>query len=82
MAIWGIVSNIIKTNFNSELVYHKFYLNPEKRFNAEKRFPCLYATVILIDSIYTKNENYYCSNSDKEYYCRKRINLLLETVKE
>ena len=38
MTIWEKVSNIIKTNFNSELVYNKFYLKTEKRFNTEKSF--------------------------------------------
>ena len=38
MTIWEKVSNIIKTNFNSEPVYNKFYLKTEKRFNTEKSF--------------------------------------------
>ena len=59
MTIWGKVSNEIKTNFNIELIYNKFYQKFKKRFNTEKSFQCLYTLVILIDSIYRKNENYY-----------------------
>ena len=86
----GKVSNIMKTNFGGELIYHKFCLKAKKRFNTKKSFLCLYAPVILIDSIYRKNGNYYpkvfsdieiyCSNSDEEHYYKKCINLFLETL--
>ena len=37
MTIWGKVSNIIKTSFNSELIYNNFYLKSEKRVNTQKK---------------------------------------------
>ena len=86
------VSNVLKTNFKSQLIYNKFYLKAEKRFNTKESFQCLYAPVILIDSIYIKNKNCYpkvfleieihCSNTDKEYYHKKYINLFVETLKK
>ena len=36
MAIWEIVSNIIKANFKSEFICNKFYLKAEKRFSKKK----------------------------------------------
>ena len=59
LTIWEKVSNIIKTNFNSELIYNKFYLEAEKIFNTKESFQCSHAPAILIDSINRKNENYY-----------------------
>ena len=38
MTIWEKLSNIIKTNFNSELIYNKLHLKAEKRFNTKKAF--------------------------------------------
>ena len=49
------VSNIIKKRFNSKLVYNKKYLN----INTKEGFQCFYAPVILIDSVYRKDETYY-----------------------
>ena len=49
------VSNIIKKRFNSKLVYNKKYLN----INTKEGFQCFYASVILIDSVYRKDETYY-----------------------
>ena len=82
------VSDVIKTNFNSELIYNKFCLKAEKRFNTKESFQCLYTPVILIDSIYIENKNCYpkvfldiethCSNADEEYYHKKYINLFVE----
>ena len=48
--------NIIKNKFNSELIYSKKYPQAEKKINTKGRFQCLYAPVILIDSIYRKDE--------------------------
>ena len=53
------VCNIIKPKFNSELIYSKKDLKAEKKLNPERGFQCLYALIILIDSIYRKDENYY-----------------------
>ena len=52
------VSNIIKSKFNSDLIYRKKYLKAERK-NTKGGFHCLYAPIILIDSIYRKDENYY-----------------------
>ena len=94
MEILEKVNNIIKNKFNSKLMYSKKYLKAEKeiKINTKGVFQCLYAPIILIESIYSKDENYYskvilekyyfiedieffCSNSDEEYYDEKCINL-------
>ena len=51
---------IIKSKFNSELIYSKKYLKvkKKKKINSKGGFQCLYAPVILIDSIYGKDGNY------------------------
>ena len=59
MAIWEIVSNVIKTNFNSELIYNQKYLKAEKRFNARESFQYFYVPVILLDLVYRKDGIYY-----------------------
>ena len=56
--IWEKVSNIIK-KINSELIYNKKYLKAEKRFNKRESFQCFYIPVILLDSVYRKDRNYY-----------------------
>ena len=61
MAIWEKVSNITKKKFNSELIYNKIYLKAEKRFNKKESFQCFYIPVILFDSVYRKDGNYYPS---------------------
>ena len=45
------VSNIIKTKFNSELIYSKKYLKAEKK-NTKGGFQCLYAPIILIKILF------------------------------
>ena len=57
MEVLEKVSNIIKSKFNNELLYSKKHLKPKKKINAKGGFQCLYATIILIDSIYRKDEN-------------------------
>ena len=59
MTIWKKVSNIIKKKINIELIYNKKYLKTEKRFNTEESFQCFYIPVILLDSVYRKEGNYY-----------------------
>ena len=60
MEILVKVRNIVKKNFSSELVYSTKYLKAEKKPKKNKGgFQCLYAPVILIDSIYRKDRNYY-----------------------
>ena len=59
MTIWDKISNIIKKKFNRELIYNKKYLKTEKRFNTKESFQCFYMPVILFDSAYRKDGNYY-----------------------
>ena len=58
MTIWEKVINTIK-KFNSQLIYNKKYLKAEKRFNAKEELQCFYIPVILFDSVYRKDGNYY-----------------------
>ena len=63
MEILEKVSNIVK-KINSELIYDKKYIETEKTFNMKESFQCFYekgipVQVILIDSVYRKDENYY-----------------------
>ena len=58
MIIWEKGSNIIK-KINSEFICSKKYLKAEKRFNTKESFQCFYVAVILFDSVYRKNGNYY-----------------------
>ena len=53
MTIWKKFSNIIVN------LYNKKYLKAEKRFNAKESFQCFYILVILLDSVYRKERNYY-----------------------
>ena len=59
MTIWGKVSNIIIKKVNSGLIYNKKYRKAEKRFNTKESFQCFYIPVILFDSVYRKDRNYY-----------------------
>ena len=58
MPIWEKVSYLIK-KINSELIYNKKYLKVVKRFNTKESFQCFYIPVILFDSVYRKDGNYY-----------------------
>ena len=53
------VNNTIKKEINRELIYVKQYLKAEKRFNTKESFQCFYIPVILFDSVYRKDGNYY-----------------------
>ena len=53
------VNNTIKKEINRELIYIKQYLKAEKRFNTKESFQCFYIPVILFDSVYRKDGNYY-----------------------
>ena len=55
--IWK-VSNFIK-KINSELVYNKKYIKRENKMNTKESLQCFYIPVMLIDSVYRKDENYY-----------------------
>ena len=57
--IWEKVSNIIKKEFDSNFVYNKKYLKAEKKIYTKENFQCFYKPVVLIDSVYRKDENYY-----------------------
>ena len=67
MEILEKVSNIIKNEFNSELIYSKKYLQTEKT-HTKASFQCLFASIILIDSIYRKDQNYYPEVFLEKYY--------------
>ena len=59
MTIRERVSNIIEKKFKSELIYNKKYLKAERRFNTKESFQGFYIPVILFDSVYRKDENFY-----------------------
>ena len=47
MKIWEKFSHVLKTNFNSELIYNKTHLKPEKRFNTKKLSTFIYTNKIF-----------------------------------
>ena len=59
MTIWEKISNIIVKQFNREFIYNKKYLTAVKRLNAKESFQFFYIPVILFDSVYRKDGNYY-----------------------
>ena len=70
MEILEKVSNIVK-GINNELIYGKKYLIAKKTF-AKGSFECFYRKVmpvpiILIDSVYRKDKNYYLKVFLKRY---------------
>ena len=58
MTILEKVSHIIK-KLNTGLICNKKHLKAEKRFNTKEGFQCFYIPVILFDSAYRKDRNYY-----------------------
>ena len=49
---------------NNELIYNKKYIEAEEAFNMKVSFQCfdekiMPAQVMLVDSVYRKDENYY-----------------------
>ena len=80
MEICKKFSNIIK-RISSELRYTKKYLVAKKPFNAKESFQCLYrkaipVPVILIDSIYRKDENY----NPKVFLFKISFILMIKTI--
>ena len=77
MTIWDKVSNMMK-KINSKLIYNKKYLKAKKRLTAKKSFQCFYIPVILFDSVYTKDGNYYptvfLEKSINNFFWRSIIN--------
>ena len=59
MKIWEKVSNIIKSRSNREVIYNKKYLKFEKKIKTKKNFQCFYTLVLLIDSVYRKDQSHY-----------------------
>ena len=62
--IWVKVGKISKKEFNSEPAHNKKYLKVEKesynkKINIKEGSQCIYISVILIDSVYIKDKNYY-----------------------
>ena len=47
MKIWEKVSNIMKIEFNSKLIYNKKYLKAEKIINAKQGLQYFYIPIIL-----------------------------------
>ena len=64
--IWQKVSNIIK-KINSGLLNNKKYLKAIKKINKKEKIHCDCARVILIDSVYIKDENYYPKDFLEKY---------------
>ena len=61
--------NIIKNKFGSKHIYSTKYIKAEKKIiNAKGGFQGLYAPVILIDSVYRKDESHYLKLFLEEYY--------------
>ena len=61
--------NIVRNKFNSKFIYSKKYLKGEKKQKKTKgSFECLYASLILFDSIYRKDKNYYPKVFLKKYW--------------
>ena len=74
MEVLEKVRNIVKSRFNSTFIYSKKYLKGEKKkkINAKGSFECLYASLILFDSIYRKDKNYYPKVFLKKYWKQKQ----------
>ena len=72
------VINITKNKFNSEFIYSKKYLKTEKKKKTTQKghFQCLYAPIILIDSVCKKDENYYPKVFLEKYYFIKNRDFL------
>ena len=81
MGILEKVRNIIKNKFNSELYIVKTIKKLEKNTHTGG-FQCLYAPVILIDSIYRKDENYYPKVFLVKYYFIEDIEILCSNSDE
>ena len=64
------VSNIIKKEFNSKLVYNEKYIKAENKINTKEGIQCFYIPVTLIDSVYRKDENYYPKEVLEKYYSK------------
>ena len=63
ISIWQFgkkVSNITKKkDFNNELIYNKKYLKSWKRILHKRKLHCFNIPVILFDSVYRNDGNYY-----------------------
>ena len=74
--IWENVSNIIKKKIIGELIYNEKFLKAEKKINTkEEGFHCISKRVILIDSVYVKNEYCYLKVFLEKHYFKKDRNL-------
>ena len=82
MEILEKVSNIIKNKLNSELMYSKQHLNAGKNIHVKEGFPCLYAPIILIDSIYRKDENYHFKVFLEKYFFIEDIEIFCSNSDE
>ena len=75
-------SNIIEKKFDSELIDSKIYLKAKKEINTKGGFQCLYAPIILPDSTYRKDENYYLKVSLEKYYFIEDIQIFCSNSDE
>ena len=60
----GKKSTIASKKFNREPAHNKKYLKTKIKFykgkiSTKKGAPCMYISIMLIDSVYRKDENYY-----------------------
>ena len=60
------IRKIMKSTFNRELIIKK-HLKAEKKKH-KRSLQCLYAPVILVDSIYRKDEDNYSKMFSEKYY--------------
>ena len=72
------ISNEIK-KINGELICNKKYLKAEKRFKTKESFQYFYIPVILFDSLFKKDGNYYpkifLENFIQKFFWRYVINI-------
>ena len=70
MEILEKVRNILKSTFNSKVIYSRNYLQLKRKQekNTKRGFQCLYVSVILIDSVYRKDGNYHPKVFLEKYY--------------
>ena len=66
---------ILSKRINRELIYNKKYLKAEKKINTKEGFHRICKRVILIDSVYKENENYYPKVFLEKYNFNKDIEI-------
>ena len=87
METWEKVSNMIKKKFNSERICSKKYLIAKKIFSTKESFQSFYRNVIrvpviLTDSVYRKDENYYPKVLFKKIFILMIVMILMILMKK